>query len=83
MITEAIFNLLFGVSETVLGLLPPIEWTVDTSAWTYVTDILSMIAYLLPWGHIVAIASLLIAIAFLRLFISLALTLKGFIPGLG
>lgn len=83
MITEAILSALFGISEVILGLLPEIEWSVNTSAWAYVGDIMSMIAYLLPMGHITAIIALLISISLLRLGIAFVKLLKGFIPGLG
>ncbi len=83
MITEAIMTGLFGVADLLLGLLPEIEWTVNTTAWQYVGDIMSMIAYLLPMDYIVALAMLLISIALFRIFVSMIHNIKSFIPGLG
>ena len=83
MITELILSVLFGAADILLGLLPEMEWTVNTSAWSYVGDILSMIAYLLPMGHIVAVVSVLISISGFRLLIAFIKLIKGFIPLLG
>lgn len=83
MITELILSGLFGVADTLLGLLPSFEWTVNTSVWEYLKSFLSMIAYLLPWDHITAIASFLITLALLRIAIAVIRAIKGFIPFLG
>lgn len=83
MITETILSALFGCADFLLGLLPSIEWTVDTTAWQYVGDILSMIAYLLPMNHIIALAMLLISIALFRIAASVIHNIKSFIPFLG
>lgn len=83
MITEAILSAFFGVSDFLLSLLPDLEWIFDSSAWSYVTDILSMIAYLLPMGHIKAIISFLISIAMFRLTVAFVRLLLSFIPFMG
>ena len=71
MITEAILSALFGVADILCGLLPEIEWTVNTSAWEFVGDIMSMIAYMLPMGHIKAAVALIISVGVFRIFIAL------------
>ena len=83
MVTEAILSAFFGLADFLLALLPDLEWIFDSAAWGYVTDVLSMIAYLLPMGHIKAIISLLISIAMFRLMVAFVRLLMSFIPLVG
>lgn len=83
MITEAILTGLFGIADIFLGLLPEIEWSIDTSAWEYVGDILDMICYLLPMGHIKAAISFIIALGVFRITVAIGRFLWGFIPFVG
>lgn len=80
MITEFLLSGLFGVAGFFLDKLPTIEWTVETSAWSYASDILSMITYLLPWNTVRNIIAFIIALTFMRITISFIRTLWGFIP---
>lgn len=80
MITEAILNLLFGLADKSLALLPDIYWTVDTSALDFAHDALSMVAYLLPINAVKQIISLILAITLFRIAIAVARTIMGFIP---
>ena len=80
MITEFFLDLLFGVVEGLCSLMPEIYWTVDTGAFSYAHDALSMVCYLLPMGTVTNIVSLLIAILFLRIAIAFIRTILGLIP---
>ena len=80
MITEAILSALFGVADTVLGLLPEIEWTVNTSAWQYAGDVLSMICYLLPMGHITGAIAFIISLGLFRITVAFIRFLLSLIP---
>lgn len=80
MITEALLTLLFGVADGLCSALPDITWSVDTTAWQYAQDILDMIGYLLPMGHIKMIIALIFDITLIRIGISVARTIMGFIP---
>ena len=80
MITEAIFNVLFGAADKAFGLLPDIVWTVDTSAWDYIYDIMSMVAYLMPFQTVRNIMSMIIAIIVFRIVVALIRAVYGFIP---
>lgn len=80
MIAEFFINIGFGFLDGVFALLPEINWNVDTSAWSYLGDILDMICYLLPMGTVTAIAVLIIDIALLRVAISFIRTILGMIP---
>lgn len=83
MITELILSGFFGVADFFLGMLPAIEWNLDTSAWQFVSDALSMICYLLPMGHIVGIIGCIISLTLLRMGISLVSFLLRFVPFMG
>ena len=80
MITEAILSMFFGLADLLLGLLPPIEWTIETNALQYIGDILSMIAYLLPMSTIKTVIALIVAISTFRVAVAVIRMIKGFIP---
>lgn len=82
MITELILTGLFGIADILLGLLPTIEWTVDTSAWECARDILDMVCYLLPMTHIKAAINFIIALTIFRIWVSFMRLLMSFIPGI-
>lgn len=83
MITELLLTGLFGIADIILGLLPEIEWTVNTSTWTYAGDILSMICYLLPFDTIQMIIYAIIAVGFFRIHIAVIRFILGLIPFVG
>lgn len=83
MITELFLSGLFGVADIILGLLPEIEWTIDTGAWQYLSDFLSMICWLLPMAHIRNILVVIIALAITRIQIAVARFILGLIPFVG
>lgn len=83
MVTELILSGLFGVADILLGFMPEIEWTMNTSAWEYVGDILSMICYLLPMGHIKAAIAFIIALGVFRISIAFIRFILGMIPFVG
>ena len=80
MVVEGIFNVFFLIVSGLLTMLPEVTWSVDTSAWQYVRDILNMIAYMLPINTITAIIALVVDIALLRIFISFIRTIWNLIP---
>lgn len=82
MITELLLTGLFGVADILLGLLPDIEWTLNTSAWSAVSDVLSMVCYLLPLNHIVGAISFIIGLGLFRISVSFIRFLLSLIPGL-
>lgn len=80
MITDAILSALFGVADILCGLMPEIEWTVNTSSWQYVGDIMSMIAYMLPMDHIKAAIATIITFGFVRISVALGRSILDMIP---
>ncbi|MGN1155983.1 MAG: hypothetical protein ACI4TK_07385 [Agathobacter sp.] len=83
MITELLLSGLFGVADILLGFMPEIEWTVNTSAWQYAGDILSMICYLLPLGHITAAIAFIISLGLFRISIAFIRFVLSLIPFIG
>lgn len=83
MITELILSGFFNISDFLLGLLPEMEWTVNTSAWEYVFDFMSMIAYLLPMKFIIPAIALIVSISVFRLTVALVKLILNFIPMMG
>lgn len=83
MITELLLSGLFGVADILLGFLPEIEWTIDTGAWQYLSDFLSMICWLLPMDHIRMILVVIIAISITRIQIAFIRFVLGLIPFVG
>lgn len=80
MITEAILSGFFGVADFLLGLVPEMEWTINTSAWQYAHDILSMICYLLPMGYIQSAIAFIIALGIFRISVAAIRALAGALP---
>lgn len=80
MITEMLLNIVFGISFGILSLAPDISWNPDTSAFTFVRDILSVVGYLLPMDTVILIVDLIIALTLLRVFIALGKTLWDLLP---
>lgn len=80
MISEFFIDCGFAVADGFFSLLPEMEWTVETSAWTYAGDILDMICYLLPLGTVTAIISLIVGVTVVRIAISFIRTIIGLIP---
>ena len=82
MIIEALANLGFGVAELFFAMLPDVNFSISSSAWSSVRAILDGVCYFLPLDTVTAIISLIFSIAFLRItlkFISLVLGLIPFV----
>lgn len=80
MITEFFLDIVFGITSGILTLAPDISWSVDTTAFTFVRDILSIVGYLLPMGTVIAIVDLIIAITIFKVFIALGKTIWDLLP---
>lgn len=80
MITELLLTGLFGIADILLGLMPKLEWTINTSAWSAAGDVLSMVCWLLPFQHIIAVISCIIALSLFRIGVAFIKFLLGLIP---
>ena len=80
MISEFLLNIVFGIASGALSLAPDITWNVDTSAFSYVRDIIAVVGYLLPMDTVVAIVSLIIGFTVFRFVIALIRTVWDLLP---
>ena len=83
MITELFLDGFFKVADSMLGFIPPIEWTIDTGAWEFGRDALSMICWLLPMGTIKSIIGFVVGIGFLRIAVAVVRFILNLIPFVG
>ncbi len=80
MISETFLNIVFGIVEGLLGLLPNISWDVSTAGITAFVSILRMAFYLLPMDTISRIIGLIISIIAFKIIISLLKTIWDILP---
>ena len=79
MIGEFVLDIVFNIVSSFFAFVP-VEWTVDTSVFEFAGDVLAVIAYLLPWEHVVAIVSLIFAVTLFRCAVSLGVTIWDLLP---
>lgn len=80
MIGEFVLNIVFNIVSGFLGLCPDITWSIDTSAFQILGDVLSVAGYLLPMGTVVLIFDLVVALTLFRIAISFGRTLWDLLP---
>ena len=80
MITQAIFNMFFGMLSVLLGFLPDVEWVVNADMFTKFFEIIKVACYLLPMGTVVKILALIIAINTFKIFVALLRLITQLIP---
>lgn len=80
MISEFILSIVFNIVSGLLSLAPEISWNVDTSAFGYVRDIISVVSYFLPMATVRRIVSLIVAITVFRCVIALGKTIWDLLP---
>lgn len=80
MVFQAIFDVFFGVANTILTLLPSISWNVNDGAIDSFFDILGSVCYLLPMGTVVSVIGVIVLLNIFKIIISLLKTLWDIIP---
>ena len=80
MISEFLLNIVFDIASWLLGLLPEINFSVDSSAFEFFLGIVQVAGYMLPMGHISAIIGLIFVLNLLRIIIALIHTLWDLLP---
>lgn len=70
MVSEFLLDIVFNIVSGMFGLLPDLSWSVDTSAFDYLTSFIACIAYLLPWDTVQAIVALIFTITVIRIVIA-------------
>lgn len=80
MVSEFFLDVIFKFVSGFLDLLPEISWSVDTSAFSYFTDIISVVSYMLPMGTVNVIINLIIALTVFRIVISVLKSIWDILP---
>ncbi len=80
MISEFLLNIVFNIATWFLDKLPVFEWNPDSSWLTFINSALSVVGYILPIDTIVAIGSLAITLAIVRLVVALPRTIWDMLP---
>ena len=81
MILDAILLLFQGIINVLLAPLSVINWAVDlVSSVPVIANFLSIVAYVLPWGNILPLISLIVGMFIFRIFISLIKTIWELLP---
>lgn len=80
MVVEGLMDIIFGIVEGLLSLLPDISWNVDGTVFDIFFDVLEMVCYLLPMGTVVTIFYLVISLTMFKVVISLIKTIWDLLP---
>lgn len=80
MIGEFMINIVFEIAAGVLSMTPDISWSVDTTSFEYVSDILRVAGYLFPMKTVVTIVELIIGLNLFRFAISVITTIWDLLP---
>lgn len=80
MISEFFLNIIFNIVSGLLSLLPDITWSVETSAFEYFVSIIQCVGYLLPWGTVSTIVSLIVALSIFRIIIAIIKSVWDLLP---
>lgn len=80
MIGELLLNLMFNVSGEFFTLLPDVEWSIDSSAFTAFFDVLHMAGYLLPMKTVLSIFSVILSLNIFKIVISFIRTIWDLLP---
>lgn len=80
MIAEFTLNIVFNIVSGMLGLLPDVSWSVETTAFEYFLDVIRVAGYLLPADTISAIIALIIVLLNFRIVIAIIRTIWDLLP---
>lgn len=83
MLTEKIIDAMFLPVYGLLGLLPNVELSIESSMFNNFLEVVRMAGYLLPINTVFLILSLIIALQMLTIMIALIRTIWKFIPLIG
>ena len=80
MIIEAVLNIVFGLVEGVLSLVPAVEWNVNASFFSSALDFVRLACYMLPMDTIIQIIMIINLIMGWRIAIALLRTIWDVLP---
>ena len=73
-------NIVFTIVSGFLSLLPDVSWSVETTAFEYFLSILKIAGYMFPWGTVVAICSMIVALSIFRVVIAFIKSIWDLLP---
>lgn len=80
MIGEFLLNIVFSIVSGFLALLPPIDFSVDSSAFDYFLGIVRVASYMLPMGTVSTILALIVSLTIFRIVIAFIKTIWDLLP---
>ena len=80
MISEFLMNIVFGIVEGALSILPGWEWNVNASFFQSFLDMIRLAGYLLPMDTIVTIIVIINLLLLFRIAISIIKTIWELLP---
>lgn len=80
MILEFIFNCLFKVVYTVIGVFPDVNWSVSKNVFDTVSGIIRTCCYFLPMDTVATILAIIIWVNMFKIGVSFIKTLWNVIP---
>lgn len=80
MILEFVFNCLFRVLYTIIGVFPDVNWSVSKNVIDTVSGIIRTSCYFFPMDTVVAILAIIIWVNMFKIGVSFLKTLWDIIP---
>lgn len=80
MVVETLMNLVFGIVEGVLSILPNFSWSVENSFFSSALDLIRVACYLLPMGTVVSIITIINLLLVIRIAIAIIKTIWDLLP---
>lgn len=80
MISEFFLNIMFGFVSSFFEILPDFTWSVETTAFEYFLSILKVAGYVFPWGTVVAISGIIVALCIFRIVIAFIKAIWDLLP---
>lgn len=80
MIIETLLNIVFGIVQGILFVLPDVTWNCDEGLMASFIDFIGVILYLFPIGTVGSIISLVLILNLYKITISLLKTIWDILP---
>ena len=80
MIGEFLLNIIFTIVSGFLSLLPPIDFSVESTAFDYFLGIVRVASYMLPMGTVSTILGLIVSLTIVRIVIAFIKTIWDLLP---
>lgn len=80
MISEFLLNIVFGIVEGALSILPAFDWNIKSSFFQGALDVIRVAGYLLPMDTIATMISIVVFLTLFRIAVSLIKTIWELLP---